>query len=34
MLIGAALLAILTFFTWSAAKRVVTLLSNTLPEPA
>jgi hypothetical protein len=34
MLIGAALLAILTFFTWSAAKRVVSLLSNTLPEPA
>jgi hypothetical protein len=34
MLIGAALLAILTFFTWSAAKRLVALLSNTLPEPA
>ncbi|HEX8574349.1 MAG TPA: hypothetical protein VF759_16535 [Allosphingosinicella sp.] len=34
MLIGAALLAILTFFTWSAGKRVVTLLSKSLPEPA
>jgi hypothetical protein len=34
LLIGAALLAILTFFTWSVAKQVVTLLSKRLPEPS
>jgi hypothetical protein len=34
LLIGAALLAILTFFTWSAAKQVVSLLSRRLPEPS
>jgi hypothetical protein len=34
LLIGAALLAILTFFTWSAAKQVVSLLSRKLPEPS
>lgn len=30
---GAALLAILTFFTWSVAKRVVALLASRIPEP-
>jgi hypothetical protein len=34
LLFGAALLAFLTFFTWSAAKRVVALLSKSLPEPS
>lgn len=34
LLIGAALLAILTFFTWSAAKQVVSLLSRQIPEPS
>jgi hypothetical protein len=34
LLIGAALLAILTFFTWSAAKQIVSLLSKRLPEPS
>ena len=34
LLFGAALLAILTFFTWSAAKQVVALLSKKLPEPS
>jgi hypothetical protein len=34
LLIGAALLAFLTFFTWSAAKRIVSLLSSRLPEPS
>ncbi|HMG48248.1 MAG TPA: hypothetical protein VK614_12400 [Allosphingosinicella sp.] len=31
---GAGLLAFLTFFSWSAAKRVVSLLANKLPEPS
>lgn len=30
---AAALLAILTFFTWSAAKRVIALLASRIPEP-
>jgi len=34
MLAGAALLAILTFFTWSAAKRVIAFLSNRGPDPS
>ena len=34
LLLLAALLAVLTFFTWSAAKQVVSLLSNRLPEPS
>lgn len=34
MLVGAALLAFLTFFTWSAAKQVIALLSKRLPEPS
>jgi hypothetical protein len=34
LLMGAALLAIVTFFTWSAAKQIVSLLSKRLPEPS
>ena len=34
MLAGAAVLAFLTFFTWSAAKQLVTLLSSRLPNPS
>lgn len=34
LLAGAGLLAILTFFTWSAAKRVISFLAQTLPEPS
>lgn len=34
LLIGAALLAVLTFFTWSALKRVIAFFSQRLPEPS
>lgn len=34
ILFGAALLAFLTFFTWSAAKRLIAFLSKKLPDPS
>jgi hypothetical protein len=34
LLAGAALLATLTFFTWSAAKQLISLLARRLPEPS